>query len=76
MADVADKYVCAVIAWAAVIEQPSVLTIVMAEAVFHAEFFTTVECCDIDIQAALKVVRMYSFSPTVARLLRRLTLKV
>src|SRR4029077_2694120 len=66
-ADVVSESTIRVESWHTVVENPAILSIFSPHPVMHFKRFSSVICFGVGLQAAVRIVRMNSFHPTVAK---------
>ncbi|ARJ64648.1 hypothetical protein WV31_02655 [Magnetospirillum sp. ME-1] len=69
IADIPEKFAGLVLNWDSVIYDPTVFATGTLDAVFHVERLTKCEGIKINFQAAIKIIRMDTFRPSVPHLL-------
>src|SRR5262249_14268238 len=67
--DVADKIAIGLKARHPVIQHPTIFTVISPQAVFHRELSPQVEGIDVDLETAVKILRVNSLCPAIAELL-------
>src|SRR5215831_16747009 len=67
--DVADEIAIGLKARYPMIQQPTIFTVISPQAVFHRELSPQVEGIDVDLETAVKILRVNSLCPAIAELL-------
>ena len=66
-ADVASESTIRVESWHTVAENPAILSVSSPHPVMHFKRLSSVKCFGVGLQTAVRIVRMNSFHPTVAK---------
>jgi hypothetical protein len=65
--DVASESAIRVKSWYTIVENPAILSIFSPQPVLQFKRLSSVECFGVDLQTAVRIVRMNSFRPTIPK---------